>query len=59
MMNNHFDVQAFFYQCEDCCLVFAVEQSFQEQDVIMCPVCHTDAHMDLVGEGSMTIYVKE
>jgi predicted nucleic acid-binding Zn ribbon protein len=41
------------YECEECCLVFAVEQAFQDQFMVMCPVCGCDHHMKDVGDGEI------
>lgn len=41
------------YNCEFCCLTFAVEQAFENQDEVMCPVCFTDDDLQTVGHGEM------
>jgi DNA-directed RNA polymerase subunit RPC12/RpoP len=41
------------YDCSSCILTFAVEQAFEEQDAIVCPVCTSGEHIDDVGSGEM------
>ncbi|WP_428909447.1 hypothetical protein [Niallia sp. Krafla_26] len=42
------------YECQDCILTFAVEQAFEEQSAVCCPVCHDDNLSD-VASGEMNI----
>lgn len=41
------------YECEGCVVTFAVEQSFEEQDRVQCPVCCQDNLLRDVGEGEI------
>ncbi|WP_209121555.1 helix-turn-helix domain-containing protein [Alkalihalobacillus sp. BA299] len=41
------------YECEDCVLVFAVEQAFETQEDVCCPVCWSDEQLKDVGSGVM------
>lgn len=41
------------YECEDCCLVFAVEQAFENQSDVCCPVCLDDIELKTIGSGEM------
>lgn len=41
------------YECEECCLVFAVEQAHENQEDIVCPLCQEDEYMIDIGEGEM------
>lgn len=40
------------YECEECTLTFMVEQAFEEQDLIHCPVCCMDDNLRDAGEGT-------
>ena len=42
------------YECRDCVVNFAVEQTFEEQDVVKCPVC-SEQNIEVVGYGSMEV----
>jgi putative FmdB family regulatory protein len=36
------------YECEECVVTFAVEQAFEEQDLVKCPICsHEDSIRDV------------
>ncbi|MDP5273994.1 hypothetical protein [Chengkuizengella axinellae] len=41
------------YECHACIVVFGVEQAFEDQCNVYCPVCGTDTHMNGLGEGEM------
>ena len=41
------------YECEECALVFAVEQAFDEQELVKCPVCLDDKALKDIGAGEM------
>lgn len=41
------------YECEDCCVVFAVEQAFLQQSEVSCPVCQDDVEIYCIAEGEM------
>ncbi|WP_078428795.1 helix-turn-helix transcriptional regulator [Alkalihalobacterium alkalinitrilicum] len=41
------------YECEDCTLVFAVEQAFDSQEDVCCPVCWSDDQLRDIGAGEM------
>lgn len=36
-----------FYECEDCCVSFAVEQALEDQSEIRCPNCLSDCIRDV------------
>lgn len=38
------------YLCSDCELRFAIDQEFEDQSVVDCPLCHTDYHLVDAGE---------
>jgi predicted nucleic acid-binding Zn ribbon protein len=41
------------YECGGCVVTFTVEQAFEEQHLIQCPVCCQDAILRDVGEGEI------
>lgn len=41
------------YCCDECVLVFAVEQAFDQQDQVQCPVCLDDDHVRSIAHGEM------
>lgn len=41
------------YECEDCIFTFAVEQAWEEQELVSCPVCHCEDTIRDVGPGEM------
>ncbi|MFC4768721.1 hypothetical protein [Effusibacillus consociatus] len=41
------------YECEDCCVTFAVEQAYEDQSAVCCPVCLDDDYLATVGHGEM------
>ena len=43
------------YECEDCVVTFAVEQAFEDQSEISCPVCQQDEIIRDVTAGEMII----
>ena len=43
------------YECEDCIVNFAVEQTYEDQSDIKCPVCASDEYLSDVGAGSMAV----
>lgn len=49
-VNNLFHI----YECEDCILTFAVEQVFEDQSEVKCPVCAGETLRD-VAAGEMII----
>jgi len=42
------------YECQDCVLTFAVEQAFEDQSCVKCPVCFGEDICD-VASGEMKI----
>lgn len=49
--NHHFHV----YECEPCILTFAVEQAWEDQEEVVCPVCCSDEHLKDITSGEMKI----
>jgi predicted nucleic acid-binding Zn ribbon protein len=43
------------YECEDCIVSFAVEQAFEDQSAVNCPICLTDEHIRDVTSGQMLL----
>jgi hypothetical protein len=43
------------YECEDCVVTFAVEQDFEDQSVVCCPICHVYENIRDVASGEMKI----
>jgi predicted nucleic acid-binding Zn ribbon protein len=41
------------YECGGCVVTFTVEQSYEEQHMIQCPVCCEDTLLRDVGEGEI------
>lgn len=41
------------YKCSECDLNFAVDQKFEEQDAVHCPVCLTDHAIEDQGQSIM------
>lgn len=41
------------YECEDCAVVFAVEQAYEDQSEVCCPICWDDAALEDIGSGEM------
>ena len=39
------------YECTDCIVNFGVEQAFEDQSEVKCPVCLSDDHLIDVGSG--------
>lgn len=48
-MIRHYHV----YECSGCIMTFAVEVSFEDQSVIVCPSCGKDEHVEDIGHGEM------
>jgi putative FmdB family regulatory protein len=46
------------YECEDCDVLFAVSQSFEEQHLLQCPVCKTDKALRELPSGELRIQAK-
>jgi hypothetical protein len=46
------------YECEDCDVLFAVSQSFEEQHLLQCPICKTDEALCELPSGELRIQVK-
>lgn len=46
------------YRCDSCELNFAVDQSFEAQSDLVCPLCCTDTHMQDIGSGEIRGNVK-
>lgn len=38
------------YFCSDCEVKFAVDQDFEDQAIVDCPLCHTDEYLTDAGE---------
>jgi predicted nucleic acid-binding Zn ribbon protein len=43
------------YECEDCSVTFAVEQAFEDQSEVKCPICLDDEWIRDVGSGEMIL----
>jgi hypothetical protein len=43
------------YECEECVVTFAVEQDFEDQSVVCCPICHIDDFIQDVASGEINI----
>lgn len=43
------------YECEKCILTFAVEQEFEDQTAVTCPVCHSEESIRDVGGGILVV----
>ncbi|WP_158211758.1 hypothetical protein [Alkalihalobacterium alkalinitrilicum] len=41
------------YECEHCAVVFAVEQAFDEQHLVKCPVCCAESAVEDIRDGEM------
>lgn len=41
------------YDCEGCIFTFAVEDAFENQSAVKCPICLTDDHVTDTGHGEM------
>jgi hypothetical protein len=49
-------IQAFhIYECEDCIVSFAVEQAYEDQSAVKCPICCSDEAIRDVASGEMVI----
>jgi putative FmdB family regulatory protein len=46
------------YECEDCDVLFAVSQSFEEHHLLKCPVCKTDKSLSELPSGELRIQAK-
>ncbi|UOE77165.1 FmdB family zinc ribbon protein [Parageobacillus thermoglucosidasius] len=46
------------YECQECDVIFAVSQSFEEQPLLQCPVCKTDKALHEVSAGELHIRKK-
>lgn len=49
------DVPFHIYECEDCILMFAVEQAWEDHSSVNCPVCGLDESIRDVTSGEMKI----
>lgn len=47
------------YECEDCVVNFAVEQTYHDHSAVQCPICGTDDLVKDVGSGSMEVKVND
>lgn len=47
------------YECESCLVFFAVEQAYEDQELVNCPICGTDDHLKDVGAGVTFIDTKK
>jgi predicted nucleic acid-binding Zn ribbon protein len=52
-MSQHIKRPYHIYECEACVLVFAVEQAFDDQEQVNCPVCQCDETLRDCGSGEM------
>ncbi|MFS0820786.1 hypothetical protein [Bacillus sp. 1P02SD] len=43
------------YECSDCSVTFAVEQAYEDQSDVCCPICWTDTNLRDVASGEMKI----
>ncbi|MEH7503259.1 hypothetical protein V7152_14820 [Neobacillus drentensis] len=43
------------YECEECVVSFTVEQAFEEQDLVRCPICTSDDSIRDVAAGELII----
>jgi predicted nucleic acid-binding Zn ribbon protein len=46
------------YECEDCDVLFAVSQSFEEHHLLQCPVCKIDKAIRELPSGELYIKAK-
>jgi putative FmdB family regulatory protein len=46
------------YECEDCEVLFAVSQSFEEHHLLQCPVCKKDKAIRQFPSGELRIQEK-
>lgn len=46
------------YECEDCIVTFSVEQAFEDQSVVKCPVCLTDDHLRDIASGTLHMLIR-
>ncbi|BDG33129.1 hypothetical protein PthBH41_28410 [Parageobacillus thermoglucosidasius] len=46
------------YECQECDVIFAVSQSFEEQPLLQCSVCKTDKALHEVSAGELHIRKK-
>jgi predicted nucleic acid-binding Zn ribbon protein len=46
------------YECQDCDVLFAVSQGFEEHHLLQCPVCKTDKALCEVSFGELRIQAK-
>jgi predicted nucleic acid-binding Zn ribbon protein len=46
------------YECEDCTVLFAVSQSFEEHHLLQCPVCKTHKAIRELPSGELYIKAK-
>jgi putative FmdB family regulatory protein len=51
-------VLVYAYECEDCDVLFAVSQSFEEHHLLQCPVCKTDKALCELSSGELRIQEK-
>ena len=52
-------IHYYIYECEDCIVNFAVEQTYHDHSAVQCPICLTDDFVKEVGSGSMENHVKD
>ena len=45
------------YECEDCCLTFALESAYKEHSDACCPICWSNDHMRFVGDSQINIKI--
>lgn len=43
------------YECSDCCVTFAVEQDYEDQTDVMCPICGDQGTIEDVASGLMNV----
>lgn len=55
MSDNNYQHHFHVYECDSCIVTFAVEMAFEDQSVVVCPICKCDDHVNDVSSGVMVI----
>lgn len=45
------NIRMHFYCCEGCIVMFGVEEAFEDQSSVACPVCHSSDLLEDAGYG--------
>jgi hypothetical protein len=43
------------YECEDCVVSFSIEQAYEDQDAVKCPICESADYIRDVAAGELII----